>query len=128
MTQPEDALTPPAGTPVTSPAVIDGVDIDAVAAVVRGCAGVSALVGGRFGEVVSYLPGRKVTGVLVRDGRVRIQVRSRWGIPAADLGVLIRVMVAPLTGYRPIDVVIADIDDPAGPPAPAPATLSGCES
>lgn len=149
MTRPEDALLPPVAadlnqvplappaapavpvTPVIPHAVIDGVDVDAVAAVVQGCAGVSALVGGRFGEVVSYLPGRKVTGVLVRDGRVRVQVRSRWGIPAADLGVLIKVLVAPLTGYCPVDVVIAEIDDPenpAGAPAPAPAPLSGCES
>jgi hypothetical protein len=128
MTRPEDTPTPP-------PAVIDGVDVAAVAAVVQGCAGVSALVGGRFGEVVSYLPGRKVAGVLVRDGRVRIQVRSRWGIPAADLGALIKVLVAPLTGYRPVDVLIADIDEPTEPTNPtnpvgaqAPATLSGCES
>jgi hypothetical protein len=125
MTRPED-------TPTPSPAVIDGVDVAAVAAVVQGCAGVSALVGGRFGEVVSYLPGRRVTGVLVRDGRVRVQVRSRWGIPAADLGALIRVLVAPLTGYRPVDVLIADIDEPTEPTNPvgaqAPATLSGCES
>jgi hypothetical protein len=125
MTRPEDTPTPP-------PAVIDGVDVAAVAAVVQGCAGVSALVGGRFGEVVSYLPGRRVTGVLVRDGRVRVQVRSRWGIPAADLGALIRVLVAPLTGYRPVDVLIADIDEPTEPTNPvgsqAPATLSGCES
>ena len=51
-------------------AVIDGVDVDAVAAAVPGCAGVAALDGGPFGEVVSYLPGRRVTGVVVGDGRV----------------------------------------------------------
>ena len=43
-------------------AVIDGIDIDAVAAAVRGCAGVAGLDGGQFGEVASYLPGRKVAG------------------------------------------------------------------
>ena len=42
------------------PAVIDGIEVDAVAAAVAGCAGVSALDGGPFGEVASYLPGRKV--------------------------------------------------------------------
>ena len=45
--------------------MIDDVDVDAVAAAVAGCAGVSALDGGQFGEVASYLPGRKVTGVVV---------------------------------------------------------------
>ncbi len=44
-----------------------------------------------------------------------VQVRSRWGVPAADLAALITVIVAPLTGHRPVDVVIADIDDPPGP-------------
>jgi hypothetical protein len=101
------------------PAVIDGVDVDAVAAVVANCTGVSALDGGPFGQVASYLPGRKVTGVVVRDGRVTVQVRSRWGIPATDLAALITVALAPLTGDRTIDVVIADIDDP-----PATATFS----
>ena len=120
-----DASTGPAA------AVIDGVDVDAVAATVAGCTGVAALDGGRFGEVASYLPGRNVPGVVVGDGRVRVQVRSRWGVPAPELAALIAAVLAPLTGPRPVDVVIADIDDPpaapsfrvpagAGPPRPDP--------
>ena len=97
-------------------AVIDGVDVDAVAAAVTGCEGVAALDGGPFGEVASYLPGRRVTGVVVGDGRVTVQVRSRWGVPAPDLAAVITAVLAPLTGHRPVDVMIADIDDP--PPAP----------
>jgi hypothetical protein len=93
-------------------AVVDGVDIDAVAAVVRRCAGVSALDGGPFGEVASYLPGRTVPGVAVGDGRIRVQVRSKWGVPATDLAALIAAELAPLAGPRPVDVAIADIDDP----------------
>jgi hypothetical protein len=105
------------------PAVIDGIDVDAVAVAVRGCAGVSALDGGRFGEVATYLPGRIVAGVVVGDGRVTVQVRSRWGVPAADLAALITVVLAPLIGSRPVDVIIADIDDPpATLPASVPAT------
>jgi len=104
------------------PAMIDGIDVDAVAAAVAGCAGVAALDGGPFGEVVSYLPGRKVAGVVSGHGRVTVQVRSRWGVPAADLAARITAVLAPLTGYRPVDVVIADIDDPpATPPAGGPA-------
>jgi hypothetical protein len=103
-------------------AVIDGVDVDAVAAAVSGCEGVAALDGGPFGAVASYLPGRRVTGVVVGDGRVTVQVRSQWGIPAADLAASIIVVLAPLTGHRPVDVVIADIDDPPATPAfPVPA-------
>jgi len=93
-------------------AVVDGVDVGAVATAVQACPGVSALAGEQFGGAVSYLPGRKVEGVAVRDGRVEVQVRARWGVRAADLASLITVALAPLAGHRPVDVVIADIDDP----------------
>jgi hypothetical protein len=94
------------------PTVIDGVDVVAVAVLVRGCAGVSGLDGGRFSEVVSYLPGRKVEGVMVRDGRVRVQIRAQWAVPAPALAALITTALVPITGNRPVDVVIGDIDDP----------------
>ena len=98
------------------PAFIEGVDVDAVATAVQACAGVAGLDGGRFGEVVSYLPGRTVPGVVVSDGRVKVQVRSRWGIPAPELAALIITVLAPLTGGKPVDVIVADIDDPPGTP------------
>lgn len=105
-------------------AVIDGVDVDAVAAAVLACADVAGMDSGKFGEVASYLPGRKVPGVVVSDGRVRVQVRSRWGVPAPYLAALIIAVVAPLTRGRPVDVVIGDIDDPPGtPPAGAPGSF-----
>jgi hypothetical protein len=100
----------PQDTP--GPAPFDNIEIDAVAAIVRGCAGVSALDGGPFGEVVSYLPGRTVPGVAVDDSRIRVQVRSKWGVPATDVAALITAALAPLAGPRPVDVAIADIDDP----------------
>ena len=114
-------------------AVIDGVDVDAVAEAVRACKGVAGLDSGKFGEVASYLPGRKVPGVVIFGGRVRVQVRSRWGIPAPHLAAMITAVLYPLTRGRPVDVVIGDIDDPPGtPPAGAPGTFSlstrsGCE-
>ena len=107
-------------TLLPDPAVIEGIDVDAVAAAVRCCAGVSALGGGQGGEIATYLPGRKVPGVQVSNGRVRVQIRSRWGVPATDLAALITVVLAPLAGTRPVDVLIADIDDP-------PLTSSGYE-
>lgn len=110
-------------SPLDTPraALVDDINIDAVAAIVRGCAGVSALDGGPFGEVASYLPGRTVPGVAVDDSRIRVQVRSEWGVPAADVAALITAALAPLAGPRPVDVAIADIDDP---PAAQPAEMS----
>ena len=115
-------------SPLDTPraALVDGIDIDAVAAMVRGCAGVSALDGGPFGEVASYLPGRTVPGVAVDDSRIRVQVRSKWGVPATDVAALITAALAPLAGPRPVDVAIADIDDPpvAQPAGVAAGTVS----
>ena len=111
-------MTVPPGGSHPASAFIDGIDIDAVAAAVRGCAGVSGLEGGRFGEVASYLPGRKVQGIVVSGGRVRVQIRSQWAVPAPELAALIKAVLVPLTGHRPVDVVIADIDDPASTPPP----------
>jgi len=101
---------PPLDTPRA--ALVDGIDIDAVAAAARGCAWVSALDGGPFGEVTTYLPGRTVPGVAVDDNRVRVQVRAKWGVTVADVAAQLTAALAPLTGGRPVDVAIADVDDP----------------
>jgi hypothetical protein len=113
-------MTLPPGDSMSRPAVIDGIDIDAVAAAVRGCAGVAGLDDGQFGEVASYLPGRKVEGIVVSGGRVTVQIRSQWAVPVPELAALIRAVLASLTGHRPVDVVIADIDPPGMPPPRAP--------
>ena len=99
-----------------APAMIDGIDTEMIAAAVRGCAGVSALDGGPYGEVATYLPGRKVAGVVIGEGQVTVQVRAAWGVPAPELAALITTVVSPLARHRLIDVVIADIDDPPRAP------------
>ncbi len=109
---------------VSGVAVVDGIDIDAVAAAVRACPGVSDLSGGRLGDVASYLPGRRVPGVVVEPTALSIQVRARWGVPAADLLAQITVALAVLRHGRPLDVVVADVDDPPDLPEPYPPTFT----
>jgi hypothetical protein len=113
-------VTTPAPGGVGESAVVDGVDVDAVAAAVRQCDGVSGLDGGLYHEVATYLPGRTVDGVSVDADRVQVQVRSRWGVEAPLLATLIQITLAPLVGSRPVDVTIADIDDPPDPGSAAP--------
>ena len=96
-------------------AVVDGIDVDAVALTVRACAGVSGLDGGRYGEVTTYLPGRAVPGVVVGDGRIRVQVRAAWDTEVPVLGTAITAALAQVAWNRPVDVMIADIDDPPTP-------------
>lgn len=130
-------MTAPQPPGSSAAAVIDGVDVDAVAAAVQACPGVSGLDAGRFGEVASYLPGRRVQGVAVRKDSVTAQVRTRWAVPAADLLSQITAVLTPLTGGRRVELVVADIDDPpalgswlpsaleVAPGGPLPGALSG---
>jgi hypothetical protein len=96
----------------TGTAIVDGINVDAVARAVRAVPGVSDLAGGRFGDATSYLPGRRLTGVAVRDDAVRISVRARWGVAASDLLGRITLALRHIVPDRRIDVVIAEIDNP----------------
>lgn len=92
--------------------LVDGVNVDAVAAAVRACPGVSDLYAGRFAEVATYLPGRRVLGVVVADGTLTVQVRSRWAVPADALLREIDSAVARLLHGHKLRVVVGDVDDP----------------
>src|SRR6476620_7224282 len=107
----------------TDPAIVDGINVDAVASAVRAVPGVSDLAGGRFGDATSYLPGRRLAGVAVRDGTVRISVRARWGVSAGDLLRQITLALRPIFSDRRIDVVIAEIDNPPWLAGQEPAVL-----
>jgi hypothetical protein len=104
--------------------VVDGVDLDAVAAAARGCAAVDDLCSGSWGGVVSYLPGREVAGVRVTHDHVVISVRGRWGVPVTELAGQVRAAVAGLVGPRRVDVIVADL---AESDAKAPAGVHGEE-
>jgi hypothetical protein len=113
--------------PVTavSDAVIDGVDVDAVATAVRGCPGVHDLHGGPPQLTATYLPGRRVEGVRIDPLALVVQVRARWGVRAAELSTQIRTALAPIAAGRRIDIIWADVTDrPSSAPAPT-ATAGG---
>ncbi len=92
--------------------LVDGVDVDAVVAAARGCAGVAELSSGPWGGVVSYLPGRQVPGVRVTSDQVVISVRGKWDVPAAQIARQVRAAVTDLVTPRRVDLVLADVDDP----------------
>jgi hypothetical protein len=94
-------------------AVVDGVDLDAVVAAARSCAGVDDLSSGPWGGVVTYLPGRQVPGVRVASDHVVLSMRGRWGVPAAEIARQVRAAVADLVAPRRVDLVLADVSDPA---------------
>jgi hypothetical protein len=97
--------------------VVDGVDLDAVAAAARGCTAIDDLCPGNWGGVVSYLPGRQVTGVRVTSDHVVISVRGRWGFPVSEMAAQVRAAVTGLVAPRRVDVVVADLADADATPA-----------
>jgi hypothetical protein len=115
------------------PAVVDGVDVDAVAAAVRGCPAVEDLHAGDLWRATTYLPGRRVEGVRVDRQVVAVQVRARWGVDVFEIAGQVRRALAPLVAGRRIDVVVADVGLPAGHPAtagavpPPPREVAGSE-
>jgi len=105
------------------PTLVDGVDIDAVAAAVRGCPAVDDLDGGLLDGTVTYLPGRRVPGIRIADGRIEVHVRGVWDQPVDLIAGQIRQALAALAGSHVVDVVLSDIAEPglapAGPAADA---------
>ena len=80
--------------------------------------GVLGMSPGTFGEIGTYLDGRRVTGVRWIRGRCEVHVVARFGVDLTALAERVRGAVTPLTA-GPVDVTIADLDtgDPE-PPAP----------
>lgn len=91
----------------------DGVDLDAAAAAVRRCPAVSDLVADQPADFVTYLPGRRITGLRVKGDVVEVAVRARWGTPLPEVAQQVREALASITGGRRVDVTVADLDPPA---------------
>lgn len=81
---------------------------DDVAAAVVAVPGVAALHGGMFGEVGTYLPGRRVAGVRTRDGVTDVHVSLFYDAPVRDTAAQVRDVVAALTGTA-VDVTVEDV-------------------
>jgi len=89
---------------------------ESIAAAVLECPLVVRLGGGGVGEPATYLPGRRITGVAVRDETVEVSVVGTVGATAADLDDQVRRAVLPLVGERQLHVAFADIETPAESP------------
>ena len=96
-------------------------DVEAVAAAAQACPLVAGLAGGRFGEVATYLPGKRIVGVREVDGAVEVHVVARWGTPLPQLADVVRAAVAPYAGGLGVAVFVEDIELP-GEASPAELT------
>ncbi len=82
---------------------------DEVAAAVAAAPGVSRLSGGHLGGVGTYLPGRRVTGVVLREEDLEVHVIGRYGTPAGAIAAEVRQAAEPFAGRRPVHVIIEDL-------------------
>lgn len=89
---------------------------DRVAAAVRAVPGVHDLHGG-LGEVATYLPGRRVTGVRLREDETHVHFVLAWRASVADTTAAVRAAVAALVP----GTVHVSVEDVAGPTSPAAA-------
>jgi hypothetical protein len=106
MTQPLREDPGPDAGPDTGPA---SAKADDVAAAVAAAPGVAALSGGRLGGVGTYLPGRRVTGVVVRDGDIEVHVIGRYGVPVGTIAAEVRRAAEPFASGQPVHVIIEDL-------------------
>lgn len=106
------ATMPTPRLPVSSDASPgDGVLEDAterIAAAVSAVEGVAGLHPGMFGEVATYLPGRRVSGIRIAADRVDVHVSLVLGVPVRPTATAIQRAVAHLTEL-PVDVTIEDL-------------------
>jgi len=87
-------------------------EAEAIAATVRTCPSVVDLAGGPFGEVATYLPGQRITGIRVSEDRIAVHLVGRYGTPIPVLAAEIRAAVTFLARGRPIDIRVEDLRVP----------------
>ncbi|GAA1906556.1 hypothetical protein GCM10009737_04170 [Nocardioides lentus] len=73
--------------------------------------GVAALHGGLFGEVATYLPGRRVTGIRLDPERTDVHVSIEYGAAVHDVVEAVRSATARRVGGR-VDVYVEDVAPP----------------
>ncbi|MFN2505137.1 MAG: hypothetical protein ABR540_13085 [Acidimicrobiales bacterium] len=90
-------------------------DLEAVAAAALGSPLIANLSGGRFGEIATYRPGRRILGVREVDGALEVHVVAEWGTPLPELAEAVRAAVTPHAQGLPVSVFVEDIVVPEDP-------------
>jgi len=88
---------------------LDPATAEPIAQAVNGCPGVASLSPGEMGEVATYLPGRRVIGIRLRDS-IEVHVVARFGVTVEDLARQVRAAVATVAPGPVVDVYVDDVD------------------
>ena len=63
-----------------------------------------------MGEIATYLPGRRVTGVRLGDSGVTVHVVAAYGPTCQQIAAQVRQAVRTVVGGLPVTVGIDDLD------------------
>ncbi|MFP5078704.1 hypothetical protein ACLE20_15510 [Rhizobium sp. YIM 134829] len=85
-----------------------------LAAAVLAVPGVAALHPGMFGEVGTYLPGRRVAGIRVADHAVDVHIIVVFGVAVRDTAAAVRATVGRLHPGAEVNVTVEDVAPAAG--------------
>lgn len=99
------------------PAPLD--PVERVADIALAIPGVAGLSSGPFGDLKTYLPGRRLDGIRQRQGHTEIGIVLEWGASATSTARLLRARVEGAVGGV-VDITVADVTLPdhlAGEPA-----------
>jgi len=83
---------------------------ESVAAAVLGCSAVARLNAGRFNAITSYLPGRRVVGVVVTPSAVTVGVVGRYPATVVEIAAQVRAAVSTILSDVAVNVAVEDID------------------
>ena len=83
---------------------------DDIESLVRATPGVTGLHPGMFGEVATYLPGRRVAGIRVADGVVDVHVIVDATAPMRSTAAAVRAAVASAVPGSSVNVTVEDIE------------------
>ncbi len=124
MTYPASAAPDPrtrSGTGSAGAAAAGPEPADVVTAAVHAVPGVAALHSGMFGEVGTYLPGRRVPGVRITEAGTDVHVSLFFGAPVRAVAEQIRQVVGGLVP-GPVHVTVEDVLPTSAAPAPPDTT------
>jgi hypothetical protein len=95
--------------------VTAGVEIDAdrIATAVQAGPPVAGLHSGRFGEIATLLPGRRVPGVRIRPDEITVGVTGRYPATVSEIDAEVRAAIGRVD--RPVHIRIGDLAAPVTP-------------
>ncbi|MEW5812143.1 MAG: hypothetical protein AB1925_22170 [Actinomycetota bacterium] len=82
---------------------------DTIADVVRAVPGVAGLHPGMFGEVGTYLPGRRVDGIRLGDAGIDVHLSVLEGAPVRETAAVVRAAVARRFPGQAVNVTVEDV-------------------